>query len=314
MAPERQEILVFFSNFDSFDIWKRLLEKALPGLRVMQPEQIDHPNDVHYALVWKPPQDFFARYPYLKMVINLGAGVDSLLGRKDLPAIPITRLSDPNMARMMSSYIVLNVLRFSRDIPYFEKAQRERRWAYLHPRNPESIRVGVLGLGELGAYAANELTRHGFFVKGWARTSKILAGVHCSDGMASLPEFLAQTDILVVMLPLTSDTRHLLDAERLALLPKGCCLINASRGEVIDQEALISALQSGAVAQTALDVFAIEPLPEDSPLWDMENVLITPHLASVAIPESAVAQIVENIRRMDKGETVLHQIDPQRGY
>ncbi|WP_436898652.1 2-hydroxyacid dehydrogenase [Klebsiella pneumoniae] len=306
--------LVFYSEFDSFEEWSALLAPYLPGVTICRAETVQKPDEVHYALAWKPPRGFFAPYRNLRLLVNLGAGVDSLVGRDDLPDIPIIRLSDPDMARMMASYVLFAVLRYARDIPAFERAQRERRWRYLHPRAPAGIRVGVLGLGELGAYAARELVRQGFDVRGWSRSKKEIAGIRCSCGLASLDDFLSQSDILVVMLPLTPHTTSLLSAERLARLPQGAAFINVSRGAIVDQAALTDALRSGQIAEATLDVFDREPLPPHDPLWQMDNVLITPHLASVAIPTSAARQVAENIQRAARGEPVTNQVFPERGY
>lgn len=306
--------LVFYSEFDSFDEWSTLLAPHLPDVTICRAETVQKPDEVHYALAWKPPRGFFAPYRNLRLLVNLGAGVDSLVGRDDLPDIPIIRLSDPDMARMMASYVLFAVLRYARDIPAFERAQRERRWRYLHPRAPAGIRVGVLGLGELGAYAARELARQGFDVRGWSRSKKEIAGIRCSCGLASLDDFLSQSDILVVMLPLTPHTTSLLSAERLARLPQGAAFINVSRGAIVDQAALTDALRSGQIAEATLDVFDREPLPPHDPLWQMDNVLITPHLASVAIPTSAARQVAENIQRAARGEPVTNQVFPERGY
>ncbi|WP_238084698.1 2-hydroxyacid dehydrogenase [Pseudescherichia vulneris] len=306
--------LVFYSEFDSFDEWSALLAPYLPGVTICRAETVQQPDDVHYALAWQPPGGFFAPYRNLKLLVNLGAGVDSLVGRDDLPDIPIIRLSDPDMARMMAGYVLFAVLRYARDIPTFERAQREHRWCYLHPRTPSSVRVGVLGLGELGGYAAQELARQGFDVRGWSRSQKAIAGVRCSSGLESLNDFLSQSDILVVMLPLTPHTAGLLSAERLAHLPPGAAFINVSRGAIVNQAALTDALRTGQIAAATLDVFDREPLPPGDPLWRMENVLITPHLASVAIPASAAQQVAENIQRAARGEPVIHQVFPARGY
>ena len=306
--------LVFYSEFDSFDEWSALLAPYLPGVTICRAETVQQPDDVHYALAWQPPGGFFAPYRNLKLLVNLGAGVDSLVGRDDLPDIPIIRLSDPDMARMMAGYVLFAVLRYARDIPTFERAQREQRWCYLHPRTPSSVRVGVLGLGELGGYAVQELARQGFDVRGWSRSQKAIAGVRCSSGLESLNDFLSQSDILVVMLPLTPHTAGLLSAERLAHLPPGAAFINVSRGAIVNQAALTDALRTGQIAAATLDVFDREPLPPGDPLWRMENVLITPHLASVAIPASAAQQVAENIQRAARGEPVTHQVFPARGY
>lgn len=309
-----KESLVFYSEYDEPAAWTEALAAHLPDLDIRVYPDVGAPEAVRYALVWKPPQGFLARFPGLRLVVNLGAGVDALLARDDLPDVPITRISDPNMARMMAGYVLFAVLRYARDIPLFERAKRERRWAYVHPREACETRVGVLGLGELGATAAAELVRHGFDVRGWSRSPKSVAGVSCVHGKDALPRFLSELDIAVVMLPLTPETRRLLGRDMLSALPAGAKLINVSRGAVVDEQALLEALKSGHIAEATLDVFETEPLPPEHPFWTMENVLITPHLASVALPRSAAQQIAENIRRVRSGREVLNRVDPRRGY
>ncbi|QCI67310.1 2-hydroxyacid dehydrogenase [Phreatobacter stygius] len=309
-----RETIVFSSAVDPIAPWREGLEAALPDVALRAPPELSADDDVRYALVWKPPEGFFAAYPKLRLITILGVGADALAGRTDLPDVPIARLSDPAMAQMMASYILFAVLRYARDIDVFEAAQRDRRWHYVHPREARLTRVGVLGLGELGGVAATELARLGFDISGWSRSPKTLPGVRTTSGIDALDAFLAETDILVVMLPLTGQTHHLLDARRLALLPAGAKLINASRGAVVDEPAMIQALVSGQLGGATLDVFEREPLPTDHPLWTLPNVLITPHLASVALPASAAAQIAANIRRLRSGEPVRHRVDLTRGY
>lgn len=161
-----EETLVFYSLFDPIAPWREAIEAALPDVKVRAPDEIDPGERVRYALVWKPPVGFFDGYPDLRLVTILGAGADALAGRTDLPDVPVARLSDPEMGRMMAQFVLFAVLRYARDIPAFEAAQRERRWAYIHPRETREVRVGVLGLGELGGAAATELARQGFDVTG----------------------------------------------------------------------------------------------------------------------------------------------------
>jgi glyoxylate/hydroxypyruvate reductase len=309
-----RDALIFYSAFDDPEAWRRALTAELPNLDVRVHPDIGDPSDVCYALVWKPPAGFFAGFPNLKLVTNLGAGIDSLLGRDDLPPVPISRLQDPGMVALMTSYVMFAVNRYARDIPIFERAQRQRWWHYVHPRALSAIKVGVLGLGELGAPAARTLAAAGFSVRGWSRTPKNLPGVTCVAGRASLEAFLADTEILVVMLPLTPETTGLLGASELAFLPKGAKLINVSRGAVTDESALVEALRDGQIAEATLDVFTVEPLPSDHVLWSMDNVLITPHLASITVPEAAAHDVAESIRRVRAGLPPLHLTDPRRGY
>jgi glyoxylate/hydroxypyruvate reductase A len=309
-----KDALIFYSEFDDPAAWKATLTAELRDLDFhTDPDAVD-PARVHYALAWKPPAGFFARFPNLKLVTNLGAGVDSLVGRDDLPDVPISRLSDTGMVSLMSSYVLFSVIRYARDIHIFERAQRRGEWKYVHPRALSDIRVGVLGLGELGGPAAQALARTGFDVRGWSRSQKQVDGVACSSGIDTLDDFLRSVEILVILLPLTPETRGLIDARRLALLPPGAKLINASRGAVVDEPALIAALQSGAIAEATLDVFTVEPLPKDHVFWRMDNVLITPHLASITVPEAAAREVAESIRRVRSGLPPLHQVDPRRGY
>jgi glyoxylate/hydroxypyruvate reductase A len=309
-----RDALIFYSEFDDPEAWKKTLTSELPDLDFhTDPKAVD-PETVHYALTWKPPVGFFAAFPNLKLVTNLGAGVDSLVGRSDLPDVPISRLSDTGMVSLMTSYVLFAAIRYARDIPIFERAQRRSEWHYVHPRALSDIRVGVLGLGELGAPAAQALAGIGFDVRGWSRSLKQIPGVQCSAGPETLDAFISATEILIVLLPLTPETRGLLDAQRLSLLPWGAKLINASRGAVVDEPALISALKSGQIAEATLDVFTVEPLPKDHVFWSMDNVLITPHLASITVPEAAAREVAESIRLVRQGLPPLHRINPRRGY
>jgi glyoxylate/hydroxypyruvate reductase A len=309
MTPE---VMAFYSALDDFETWRAAL--SAEGIDLRRADDIADAASVRHALVWKPPHGFFAHYPNLGLVVNLGAGVDALVGRDDLPDVPITRLSDPKMARMMAGYVLFAVTRHARDIPAFERAQRARRWHYIHPRDPETISVGVLGLGELGLTAALECARQGYRVRGWSNTLKSVDGIETSAGLPALPDVLAASDIVVCMLPQTPQTSGLLDAGRFMQMKRGAAFINVSRGSIVDEPALIEALRSGHIADATLDVFAAEPLPPESPFWAMDNVLVTPHLASVALPRSAARQIGENVRRLRGGEPLLGRVDPRRGY
>lgn len=309
-----REALVFYSRVDDPAAWRDALIEELPDLDFRLPEDPGDPAEVRYALAWLPPPGFFARYPNLELVTNLGAGTDALLKRDDLPPVAIARLSDPGMVSLMASYVLFAVTRYARDVHIFERAKRSGSWHYVHPRPLHEIHVGVLGLGELGAAAARHLADLGFKVSGWARTPKDIQGVDCFAGMDILDGFLAEPEIIVIMLPLTPQTRHLIDERAIGLMRPGVKLINASRGAVVDEAAMIAALKSGQIAEATLDVFETEPLPDGHPLWALDNVLITPHLASITVPAMAAKRVAENIRRLRKGEPILNRVDPARGY
>jgi glyoxylate/hydroxypyruvate reductase len=307
--------LLFYSQFDDPEDWGNHLREAMPGLDFRVWPAVGNPADIEAALVWKAPEGELRKFPNLKLIINLGAGADSIVKDRSLPAgIPIVRIADPDMSRMMSQFVLAAVLRHYRDFVSFARAQKERRWHYIHPREAPTCSVGVMGLGNLGGMAASELVRQGFRVSGWARTPKQIDGVASFHAEAGLARFLATCEILVVMLPLTPQTEGILNAKTLGMLPQGAKLINVGRGQLVDEKALIAALESGRIAEATLDVFQEEPLPSQSPLWGFDQVLITPHLASVAIPRTASRQVAENIRRVKSGEPLLNVVDPQRGY
>lgn len=307
--------LLFYSQFDDPADWGKHLRDAMPGLDFRVWPDVGNPADITAALVWKAPEGELRKFPNLKLIINLGAGVDSIVKDRSLPAgIPIVRIADPDMSRMMAQFVLGAVLRHYRDFVSFAKAQKERRWHYIHPREAPTCSVGIMGLGNLGAMAAHELARQGFKVAGWARSAKQLEGVESFHGAAGFAPFLARSEILAIMLPLTPETDGIMDARALSLLPRGAKLINVGRGRLVDEDALIAALDSGHIAEATLDVFREEPLPAESRLWEFDQVLVTPHLASVAIPRTASRQVAENLRRVESGEPLINVVDPGRGY
>ena len=310
----KQDALVFYSPVDDPSAWRDALAHELPDLEFRVDPEVGDPDEISYALAWLPPRGFFQRFRNLKLVTNLGAGADALLNRDDLAPVPITRLSDPGMVSLMTSYVIFAVTRYARDIHIFERAKRRGEWHYVHPRPLSEIKVGVLGLGELGSNAAQSLAGMGYDVRGWSRTLKDIPGVACCAGREAFDAMLGECEIFVILLPATSDTKALLGARELALMPHGAKFINASRAAVVDEAALLAALRSGAIGEATLDVFNVEPLPADHPFWAQENVLITPHLASITVPHLAVRNVAESIRRIRRGEEPLHRVDPRRGY
>lgn len=306
--------LLFLSRDDPAEAWRDELLRRMPEFDVRIWPEVGDPDQIEVALVWQPPPGELRRYPNLKAILSLGAGVDGLLADPTVPDLPLARMVDPSLTRTMAEYVLLAALRHHRGFDRFEREQRERRWAYAFPPQAGERRVGVMGLGELGAAAAQLLAAHGFVVFGWSRTPKALDGVVSYAGRSELHAFLHRTDILACLLPLTEETRGILDAETFAGLPHGACVINAARGEHLVEHDLIAALDSGHLAGATLDVFREEPLPEGSPLWRHPKVLITPHVASYCAPASAADGVVVNIRRALAGEPLANQVDRAQGY
>lgn len=308
--------LLFQSKTDDPEIWRRHLRAALPeeDIRVY-PDELGDPAEIDMALVWHPPRGLLASLPNLKAIFSLGAGVDHLASDPELPTdVPVVRMVDPGLTEGMTEYVVLSVLRHHRRFREYAALQAEHRWEELPVPLARSRRVGVMGLGELGADAARALAALRFDVAGWARSRKDIPGVTCFAGAKELGKFLTRTDILVCLLPLTEDTRGILNRATLGELPKGACLVNAARGAHLVDEDLLELLETGQIAEATLDVFHSEPLPPDHPFWDHPRVLVTPHAASVTPPETAAKVIAENVRRLNRGEMPEPIVDFGKGY
>jgi glyoxylate/hydroxypyruvate reductase A len=315
VTTHRPDAIVLYSEIDDPEPWRAALARELPEAAFHVFPDLPDPAAITAAIVWKPPAGFFAPFPNLRLVVNLGAGVDTLVRRDDLPdGVPIARLSDPGMVALMTSYVLFAVIRYAREIDIYEAAKGRREWRYIAPRPLASVKVGVLGLGELGLAAAHALSGLGLDVTGWSRSARTVPGIRSVHGPDALDALIGSVEILVIMLPLTPETEGLIGEARLRLMRRGAKLINVARGPIIDEEALIAALADGHLGGATLDVFAREPLPASSPLWDMPNVLVTPHLASIPVPEASAKVVAESIRRVRRGEPPLHLADPARGY
>lgn len=271
------------------------------------------PGSVDY-IVYAPSsavQDF-RPFTRLKVVLNLWAGVENVVGNRTL-TVPLCRMVDPGMTESMVEFCVGHALRhhlgIDRDI-----CRTDTRWQPHVPALARDRRVTVLGLGELGREVALALGRLNFDVAGWSRSPKEIAGVACLSGEDGLTAALRRAEILILLLPLTGATRDLLNAERLALMPEGAFVINPGRGPLIDDDALLAALEAGHIAHATLDVFRIEPLPNDHPFWAHPRVTVTPHIASATRAGTASAVVAENIRRSEAGEALLYVVDRTAGY
>lgn len=307
--------LLFSSRLDDPVGWSRALKAEMPELEVRVSPELGNRADIETALVWKAPPGELASLPNLRLITNLGAGVDPILADPTIPPhIPVARLGDAVMAQMMAQFVTFAVLRHYRGIARYERQQRERRWEYVLPRASYEVPVGVMGIGLLGGAAARMLVGIGFPVAGWGRSPRTLEGVETFHGPGGLGAFLARTEILVCLLPLTRETRHIVNRDVLYRLPRGAKLINCGRGGTVDEAALLAALQDGQIAEATLDVFETEPLPADHPFWGMDQVLVVPHIGSIAVPEVTARDVVENIRRLRTGRALRNIVDRARGY
>lgn len=296
--------------------WRPLMQDALPDHTIrVHPDELDDPAAVRHALVWHPPHGLLASLPNLAAIFSMGAGVDHILRDPEVPAgVPIVRLADAGLKQGMVEYVTLAVLRHHRALRGYVEQQAQRRWAEIPVPLAGGRRVGILGLGELGRACATALAGLGFEVAGWARSRKQVPGVTAYAGADGLDALLVRSDILVCLLPLTDATRGILDRTTLAKLPRGACVVNVARGEHLVQPDLLALLDDGHLAEATLDVTDPEPLPADDPVWAHPRVLVTPHVAAVTRPESAVPEIAANVRRLERGEWPAPVVDRGAAY
>jgi glyoxylate/hydroxypyruvate reductase A len=274
------------------------------------------PGDIDYALGFRPKPGFLRTLPKLKAIFSLGAGIDGFLIDPEFPRhIPLVRFVDETLSREMAQYVVMHVLIQHRAERTFAAAQREGKWRQAMLGRPtEQTRIGILGIGEIGTVVAERLRDLGFPVSGWSRTKKSVPGVKGFTVAGELDAFLAQSDILVCVLPLTPQTRHILNTQLFAKLPRGAYVINVARGGHVNEPELIAALDSGHLSGATLDVFETEPLPETSPIWKHPKIIATPHVAAITSPIAAARYVIDGIAAMERGEKPANIVDMERGY
>lgn len=312
--------VLFSSRPDQTEEWAYELRRlgadtSTPFTLFTNPDDI--PSDEVDMLVLNPTEssDDLSRYAGVTVIQSIWAGVEALLASPDLPREPtLCRMVDPGMSEGMTEYIVGHVMRHHLDIDRHIRHSAEGVWSGSAPPLARDRRVGVLGLGALGAEAAKALAALRFDVAGWSRGPKSTPGVACFHGPEGLDEIIARSEIIVTILPSTPETKHLLNTRTLALAPKGAVVINPGRGPLIDDDALLAALASGHIAHATLDVFDEEPLAEDHPFWRNPRVTVTPHIAAETRTASAARVVVEQIGRLGRGEPLWHIVDRDLGY
>ncbi|WP_237883457.1 2-hydroxyacid dehydrogenase [Pseudomonas sp. PGPR40] len=294
--------------------WKRLFAEHAPDIEWRAWPDIGDPKEIRYLAAWQAPDDLDTLLPNLQVLFALSAGVDQLdLDR--LPAtLPVVRLLDPGITRGMCEYASFAVLSLHRDMLRYRQQQMARCWQAHLLQPAAKRRVGVMGLGTQAQQILATLQTFGFALSGWARSEHRIAGVDCFAGAEQLPAFLGQCDIVLCVLPLTEQTRGILNRELFQRLPKGAALVNMGRGGHLIEEDLLEALASGQLSAAVLDVLEQEPAAPDHPFWHHPQILLTPHIAAMTQPESAFGVLLENIRRHQRGESMLGQVDRERSY
>ena len=300
--------------------WRARMEATLPSHEIVMLDEPFDRSSVRYALSWRHPPGALKDLPNLRAILSLGAGVDHLFADRFLPDRPIARVVDPDLTHRMSEWVVMHALIHLRQLRRYERQQRERVWDDDDDQPKASdIQIGVMGLGVMGQDSATKLKALGFKVAGWSASPKSLSDMTCFSGADGLKRMLAQTDILVVLLPLTPYTRGIINASLLSQLKQdgplgGPILINAGRGGLQVEADILAALDSGALKGASLDVFESEPLPVASRLWSHPSVYVSPHNAAISSPKAIAALVARQIEAHERGEPLAHRVDHRRGY
>ncbi len=294
--------------------WAELLARKMPELPFRIWPDIGDPREVRFLAAWQPPEDLAARFPNLEVLFSTGAGTDQFDFSAIPAALPVVRMVESGIIHGMVEYVTLAVLSIHRDWHTYREQQREKTWKVHRVHPASSRRVGVLGLGTLGRAVLERLHAFGFSCAGWSRSPQQMEGIACHAGPEGLRDFLARTDILVCLLPLTDSTRGILSKPLFDQLPRGARLINVGRGGHLVQEDLLQALDAGQLSGAILDVCEPEPLPPEHPYWTHPQVVLTPHIASMTQPETAVDAVIENLRRHRSGLPMVGLVDRSLGY
>ncbi|AZD02557.1 2-hydroxyacid dehydrogenase [Pseudomonas chlororaphis] len=293
--------------------WRALFAEQAPDIQWRAWPDLGNPEEIRYLAAWQAPDDL-SLLPNLEVLFALSAGVDQLDLARLPPDLPVVRLLDPGITRGMCEYASFAVLSLHRDMLRYRQQQLARCWQAHLLQPAAQRRVGVMGLGQQAQQILATLRPLGFALSGWARSAHRIDGVQCFAGDQQLPAFLSQCDILLCVLPLTEQTQGILDRTLFRQLPRGAALINMGRGGHLVEQDLLDALASGQLSGAVLDVLQQEPAPAEHPFWDHPQILLTPHIAAMTQPRSAFTVLLDNIRRHQRGEPMLGQIDRTQGY
>jgi len=306
--------VLYKADADRGRTWSSIFAKRAPDIKFHVWPETGDLSKVEYLVAWEPPPALMESLPNLKVMFSSGAGVDHLDFSSIPPDVPIVRMVEPGIVDGMIEYATLFVLALHRNLLDYIGQQAAAQWLPIKVTPAQMRRVGVMGLGVLGQAVIAKLASFGFPLSGWSRSPKLLPGVTCFAGADSLEAFLRQCDILICLLPLTDETRGILNQHLLAALPRGAALINVGRGGHLEQQALLDALDSGHLSAAVLDVCVPEPLPAAHPFWHHPRILMTPHIASMTQPETAALIVLDNIARHRNGQPLLGAIDRLKGY
>jgi len=293
--------------------WVKYFEKENPNIKVeIYPEDTER-EKTEFVATWNPPKDAFEKFPNLKVIASMAAGVKHITSKNIPNNVKITRVKDEYLNYDLSYFVLNSALNYLRNIPLYFQHQQEKIWNRQPYQRPEEVCVGILGFGNIGQAIGKLLLKNDFKVRGWSKSKKDVEGIK-SFTENELDAFLAETNILVCMLPHTPSTENILNSSLFKKLPKGAYLINVGRGAHLVEEDLLTEIDTNHLSGAALDVFKEEPLPKNHPFWANQNITITPHTASITNPKTIVPSMLENFERMKNSEELINEIDLEKGY
>lgn len=306
-------VVILFNQKKSED-WLQKLKELLPTKNIEVYPHVEDSSKVEFLITWKPHEGYVHEFPNLKVVQSVGAGIDHLLHTPIGENVQITRIVDPALKQDMFEFILSNILASMKNLHFYVREQNENRWSPIEYKSIHNTSVTILGLGEIGKLVAEKLSFLGFEVRGWSNSEKSIEGVQSYYGREGLDQAIAATDFVVNILPLTNETEGILNQNFFRKLSSSTVLINVARGGHLMDEDLIEAINLGIIKEAFLDVFHLEPLTDSHPFWQHPKIHITPHIASITNPETAIQQVVENIFRLENGQILMNLVDLKRGY
>ena len=293
--------------------WQQALAELLPDMPVYTYPDIPNPDEIKYALVWNHPKGDLQHYKNLRCVLSLGAGMEHLMNDPDLPDVPMASLGDTAMSRDMANYALYWLMDTHRNYDYYRTQQQAQNWERITSTITNEYSVLVLGLGRIATLVAQTIQQAGFEVKAWDFKAKQADSLDTYSGDEALDSLLPKADVVISCLALNKHSRQLISTDFFSKMSDNSAIINISRGDIIDEAALLAALNSNRLSRAVLDVFAIEPLPKSHQLWTHPKVRATPHMSGPTYARSAAKVIIGNIQRMENGQLPAPIFDRSRG-
>ena len=306
-------LLIYSPSTHRYAEWREAFAEAAPSIEItFGIESLN--SDTKYVLAWKPPHGFLATVPELRAIFSMGAGIDHITADPALPDVPLIRQRDAGMGQQMAEYALYAALHYQRDFDLMRIHESASKWQPAVSRVRPRLKIGILGMGTLGAKVADALVANGFPVSGWSRSAKDIAQVKSYSGQSELGSFLAETELLICLLPDTDKTRGIINQDLLAQLPQGAAIANMARGALVVDEDLLEAIDSGHIRGAMLDVFHQEPLARVHAYWQHPKVFVTPHIAAETVYRASAQQVAHDIERMEQGLAPVETVDVKRGY